>query len=378
MKLFPHIKKNLISFLRDGKIVIITFIVFPMLMAYIYGTMQESEFSGKSGFTPITVEFKYDKTTKTGEVLTSILKDKSVENFINTDSKNEPKCRVTISDDFKNIEIQKLKGTDAEVEIINSFMKSFGENINEYKVIVDNVEKLNMTPVEKGKLISDLVMKMQEDSQLETIEKKTVPGYRSLGAIEYFTISMFSYTSMMLIMILAKGFYKERKGGVVRRSFSTPNTKISYFTGYLISSFILSFSINIIYVIINRIIGTAFTQNFFSDLAIVIIQSLMQAAIVGTIISFVDSEQVANAIMTVLVIIPVIIGGVFFNADIIGVKLLKAASNFSPNTLILNAFKNLSVTQGIKGAESQILMTAVLSVILIIISMVKVKAGWEE
>jgi ABC-2 type transport system permease protein len=378
MKLFPHIKKNLISFLRNGKVVIITFIIFPMLMAYIYGTMQEGNFSGKSGFTPITVEFKYNKTSKTGEILTSILKDKNVENFISTDFKDEPKCRVTVSDDFKNIEIQKLKGTDAEIEIINSFMKNFSESINEYKVIVDNVEKLNMTPAEKGKLIGSLVMKMQENSQLDTIEKRTVPGYRSLGAIEYFTISMFSYTSMMLIMILAKGFYKERKSGVVRRSFSTPNTKISYFTGYLISSFILSFSINIIYVVINRIIGTAFMQNFFFELIIVIMQSLLQAAVVGTIISFVDSEQVANAIMTILVIIPAIIGGVFFNADIIGVKLLKVLSNFSPNTLILNAFKNLSITQGIKGAASPMLIIAVLSAGLIIISMAKVKAGWEE
>jgi ABC-type multidrug transport system permease subunit len=82
--------------------------------------------------------------------------------------------------------------------------------------------------------------------------------------------------------------------------------------------------------------------------------------------------------MTILVIIPAIIGGVFFNADIIGVKLLKVLSNFSPNTLILNAFKNLSITQGIKGAASPMLIIAVLSAGLIIISMAKVKAGWEE
>jgi len=62
MQIFPQIKKNLISFLREGKITIICFLIFPMIMAYIYGTMQEDMFQGKSHFEPIKIIFNYNKS----------------------------------------------------------------------------------------------------------------------------------------------------------------------------------------------------------------------------------------------------------------------------------------------------------------------------
>lgn len=378
MNMFPQIKKNIIVFFRNGKIAIITFLVFPMIMAYIYGTMQADLFSGKNTFKPIAVEFKYDTTSNEGVILASVLKDDNVKKFIISDFKEEPKCTVTVSKDFKNIDIKKLKSSDTEVDIVEGFMKNLSENINQYKTISDNVNKLSLNPEQKGILINKLIMKIQQNNKLSSIEVRTVPGYRSLSAREYYTISMFSYTSMMLIMILVRFFYKDRKMGVIKRSFSTPNTKISFLTGYLVSSFMSAFTINFIYVVINRIFKIAFMQNISSNILLILFQSILQAAVIVTIISYIDSEQMANSFMMILIFIPVMFGGVFFNVDFMGIKFLKVASNFAPNSLILNAYKNLSITGGILGAGNQMIVSAGLSVVLIAVSMLKVKSGWEE
>ncbi|GEM_PF-2068024 len=378
MQIFPQIKKNLISFLREGKITIICFLLFPMIMAYIYGAMQEDMFQGKSHFEPIKVIFNYDKFSKEGEVLTAILKDKETKSFITVVADEEPQCRVTISDDFKTIDIEKLKGSDTKVDVVKEFMEIFNENINRYNIVVDNVNKLNLTSVEKGELINKLIFKLQENNREPLIKEQLIEGYKSLGAREYYTISMFSFTSIMLVIVLIKEFYKEKKQGVVRRSFSTPNSKISYLLGYLSSCFIFALFINCIYVVINIILGIAFLGNFIGNTIIIILQSLLQTAVVGMIISFIKSERIANSIMNIIVFIPAIIGGVFFYSDLIEIKILKFFSNISPNSLILNSYKNLSIVQEIYGAKNEIMIMMMLSSILLIISFIRVKVSWEE
>lgn len=378
MRLFPHIKKNLISFLREGKIIIISFLIFPMIMAYIYGTMQQNMFNGKSNFKPITVEFKYDEASKQGEMLSTVLEDEDVKSFISTNFNEEPKCKVSISSDFKTVDIEKLKGSDNEIDMIKGFMKIFSESINQYNIVIENVNKLNLNPAEKGQLINKLINKLSESNKSPSIKEQLVEGYRNLGAREYYTISMFSFTSIMFIMVLSKVFYKEKKLGVVRRSFSTPQSKETYLAGYLVSSFILAFAINFVYVSINRILGIAFLGSLISNIVLVFFQSILQAAVIGTIISFIKSEKIANAVMNIIIIIPAVIGGVFFNADFIEIKMLKVVSDFAPNSLILNSYKNLSITQGISGASNQIIISIFLSLVLLGASFLKVKASWEE
>lgn len=378
MKLFPHIKVNLLGFIKNSKITIITFLIFPMVMAYIYGTMQKDSFSGKSTFTAIPVEFKYDKTTKEGEILNSILKEKTVKNFINADSKESLKCRVKISNDFKSISIEKLKGSDTEISIVKSFMKTFSESINQYSIVVDNVNNLSLKPEEKSQLLNKLLYSMGENNKASAITEKVIPGYRTLGSREYYTISMFSYTSIMLVMILAVTFYKSKKTGVIRRSFSTPSSKEAFLMGYFISSFIIAVGVNLIYITINKVLGIAFTENFSLNILLVLMQSLLQASVIIAIISFISSEQVANAVMTVLMIIPVIVGGVFFNADIIEIKILKVLANFSPNSLILDSYKNLSITGSLTQPGNTTVITLILSLILIVASLLKVSYSWEE
>lgn len=378
MGIVSHVKKNIISFLREGKIIIICFLLFPMLMAYIYGIIEDDMFQGKNNFNSIKVQFIYDKASKEGEILTDILKDDKVKNFISVAEETDSKCKVTISKDFKSMDIQKLKSSSYEIDMVHGFMATFSENINQYKVVMDNVNKLKLTEVQKVGLTNKLINKLSESNKKSLIQEQLVEGYRSLGAREYFTISMFSFTSIMLIMVFVKVFYKDKRLGVIRRSFSTPYSKVSYFIGFLTSSFIVAVTINFIYVAINWSLKIAFLDNFVGIIVLVFLQSFLQIAVIGAFISFIKSEAIVNSIMKVLIFVPLIIGGVFYNVDIIEIKILKVISEFSPNSLILNSYKNLAITQMISGAKNEIIIMIFLSIVLLGAGLLKVKVRWEE
>lgn len=377
MRLFPHIKKNLIAFMKEGKIIILSFLIFPMVMAFIYGTMQQDMFEGKSSFEPIKVQFNYNKTSPMGQVLDDVLSEKSVQSFIKRDNEN-PKCSVDISEDFKDIKITKLDGTDNEVELVRSFMVNLSEGINQYEVIENKVNSLNITESEKEILINKLLSKIREENGKSVIREELIEGYRTIGAREYYTISMFSFTSIMFIVTIAKWYYRDRKQGVIRRSFSTPNKKEVYLFGYLTSAFMLVLFANILFVTINRVLGIAFTNNFMGTASITLLQSLLQTAVLGAVVAFIKSEKIANAIMNALIFLSVIIGGVFFNVELIGAKVLKVVADFSPNSLILNSYKTFSITQSFSAVKSEVVIMCLLSLVLLIASVIKVKISWEE
>jgi ABC-type multidrug transport system permease subunit len=180
-----------------------------------------------------------------------------------------------------------------------------------------------------------------------------------------------------MLLTLAGYFYKEVKEGILKRSLSTPTSKKTYFLGFLLSTFIVSFAVTVIYIIINRVRGAAFLGNPLELLLVILLQSLLTTCVVGAVIAFIKKEAAANALMSALFIIPSVFGGVFFYSEAIGFKLIKALMNNVPNVLILNAYKNLSITGSLKGIQGELLAMSILSIILLAISLIKIELKWE-
>lgn len=378
MKLVTEIRKNLISFIRQNKVIFVLFVICPMIAAYVYGVMQQDAFSGKGTFEPIKVEFRYDKTSQEGKSLEAMLNTKEVKKFINSNAEEDIKCRVIIDNSFKDIKIEKVTGSDSALDMVQGFMKTFTENINQYNSIYKNINSTSLNDEEKKVLTSKIVGKLQEIQKVPSVKEKIIEGYKSVGSREYYTISMFSFSSVMIMLTLVKLFYKEKRIGILRRSFSTPNKKINYLAGYLSSSFIIVFFINIVYVMVNKVLGIAFTTSIVWILAAVLFQSLLQVSVIGLIIAFVKSEKVSNSIITVITALPLMIGGVFYSVDMTDAGVLKVISNFSPNSLILNSYKSLATIEGSYGALNQIMLMLLVAVIFLVVSFVKVNIVWED
>lgn len=234
---------------------------------------------------------------------------------------------------------------------------------------------LETNEVQKNVLINNIMDSLNRNDFV--IKENIVEGYKTLSSTEYYTISMFSFTLLLLVVTLAGYFYKEVKEGIVKRTLSTPNDKISYFFGYLLNSFMITLLISFVYVIINRIRGAAFTGNFLYIGVIILIQSLLCTSIAGIVIAFIKNEMTASIVMNIVLVVPSMFGGAFFYNDIIESKIIRTIVNSVPNALILNSYKELAITGRIQNIVGDLIVMALLSIAFLTISIIKVHQKWE-
>jgi ABC-2 type transport system permease protein len=371
-----QIRKAFKSFFREDKVFLITFIALPLIMTLIYGTMNAKTFDGETNITSIKVNFIYDEQESIGKIFSSVLQEDHVKSFIDTTS-DKPECEVTIDNNFNDVKVKNISCSATKINVVTTFIKNFSSNVNQYEVI-GKAAAIQTSGEEREKLVKNIGSKIQEIQQKPAVEEKIIDGYKTLDSYEYYGISTFSFTSMILIMALINKFFNDKKQGIVNRSFAAPISKLNYLIGYIISASLLACLINLVYVIICRAASLSFKGNFLGIILIVLIQSLLQGAMAGTIVAFIKNKNIVNLIMGVFIILPAIIGGAFYSVDNADIKILKVLSGLSPNSLILNAYKTVSISNTISDASGYILCMLAIFIGFIIISTIKVKVKWED
>jgi ABC-2 type transport system permease protein len=375
--LTPYIKKGLTLFIKDIRMMVVSFLILPMALAFVYGNMQKDMFEGKNhSLEPIKVNFQYNESSNKGIALKSILSQPEVREFIIVGNKDS-EYSVIINDDFKNVEI---KGKDQGAEqfiMLKNFVAAIINGFNQYETMQNTVNSLKLNDAEKSRLMNDVFAAMGKSKNESPIRENIIEGYRTLNSTEYYTISMFSFTSLILIVTLAGYFYRETKEGIVRRSLSTPSNKRNYFLDNMTTVFIISLIITTIYIIINRIRGIAFLGNPVYIAVIILAQSILCASVVGFVTAFIKKEMTVNILLNIIFIVPSMFGGVFFYDEIISNKIMQKIMDFVPNALVLNAYKDLSITGSFNAIQGNLLSMIVLSIVLVVLALVKIEHKWE-
>jgi ABC-2 type transport system permease protein len=377
MKLIPHIKKGFNIFVKDIKMMIVSFLVLPMALALVYGNMQKNLFDGKDQpIDLIKADFQYDESSAKGAMIKDILSQEKVKELIQDDEK-EAQYTIVISKDFKSVDIEcKDQGT-TEFMILKNFTEAIVDNLNEYENLNEFISGLKISEEEKKNLIANIISKLNTSNEEPLFKEKIVEGYKTLNSMQYYTISMFSFTSLILIMTLAANFYKEVKEGIVKRSFTTPNGRVDYFIGFISNSFIISLLLSSLYIIINAIRGITFLGNPFYIALIVLLQGILSAAVVGMIIAFIKKDATATMVMNLLIIVPSMFGGVFFYSDFLENSIMKKIAIMVPNSMILNSYKDLAISGSLKSIQGELSTMFIISVIFLTISILKVQHKWE-
>lgn len=377
MKLMPYVKKGLNIFVKDIKMMIISFLILPMALAFFYGNMQKEMFEGKShSIDAVIVDFQYNQGSEKGKVLNEILSQTEVKKFI-IQEKKDAEYSVMISEDFKTTLI---KGKDQEAiqfVMLKNFVTAVINNFNQFDAMQKSINNLNMSQAEKSSLMINVMETFNNSEKELSIKEEIVEGYKTLNSVEYYTISIFSFTSLIMIITLVSYFFKEVKEGIVKRSLSTPNNKRNYFLGFIVTMFIISLTISSVYVIINRFRGIAFLGNPIYLAIVIIAQSVLCASVVGFVIAFIKKEVTANILMNVVLLVPSMFGGVYFYGEIVSSKLMQRIMSLVPNALILNSYKGLAITESFQTIQGEVLAMAILSIVLLSAALVKIELKWE-
>lgn len=377
MKLVPYIKKGLKIFIKDIRMMTISFLILPMALALIYGNMQRNMFEGKSHeIDAVKVDFQYNQGSEKGRILNEILSQDEVMGFFKQE-KDAAEYTVIIQDDFKNAEIKGKDEGTVQFDMLKNFVTVIINNFNKYELMQSNINSLNISEAQRIDLRNSVMNSFNQSNREASIKEKIVEGYKTLGPIEYYTISMFSFTSLLMIATLAGYFYKEIKEGIVKRSLSTPNNKRNYFIGNMVSIFLIALIISTAYIAINRIRGVAFLGDPIHIAAVILSQSILCAAVSGFVTAFIKKEMTASILLNVIFIVPSIFGGVFFYDEIIDNKIMQKIMDLAPNALVLNAYKELSITGSFSAASGEVLAMILLSIVLLVSALVKIEHKWE-
>lgn len=377
MNLLPYIKKGLRIFIKDIKMMAISFLILPMALALIYGNMQKNMFDTKEqNIDAVKVDFQYNRESEKGRVLKQILSQDGITKFIDQ-VKNDAEYTVIIRDDFKNVEIKGKDNGTVKFAMLKNFLTVVINNFNKYDLMQNSINSLSINEAQKYELMNSVMTSLNQSESESSIKEQIVKGYKTIGSMEYYTISMFSFTSLILIVTLAGYFYRETKEGIVRRSLSTPSNKRNYFIGNITAVFMISLTINTIYIIINRIRGIAFLGNPVYIAAVILVQSLLCASVVGFVTAFIKKEMTVNILLNIVFIVPSMFGGVFFYDEVVRNKIMQKIMDFAPNALVLNAYKDLSITGSFNSIQGYILSMLVLSVVLSALALIKIEYKWE-
>jgi ABC-2 type transport system permease protein len=377
MKLMPHLKKGINVCLKDAKTLVFSFIVLPIVLSLVYGNMQRDLFDGKNhSIEAVKVHFQYDEVSGKGAVFKQILEQDRIKEFISIQNQDYD-YTIVIDENFKNVEIRGKDEGTTQFLLLKNFMRAIVSNFNQYEVVQNTVDELKLNEEDKGRLLQSLSAALEDSGDKPLVKERIVEGYKTLNSIEYYSISIFSFTSLIMIVTLAGYFYKEVKEGIVKRTLSTPNDKRDYFIGFLLNAFFTSAAISLSYVFINRVRGAAFKDNPIHLLIIILVQSILAASVVGLVIAFIKKEMTANVLMNLMLVIPSIFGGAFFYSELVGSKILRTIFNSMPNSLILSTYKDLAITGSLQAVQGQLLLMGAVSAVALFIAIVKIERKWE-
>lgn len=375
MNIIPHIKKEIRLLFKSNLIYISTFIILPLVMTVIYGSMQKDLFEGKQEIEVIRAKFNYDENSEKGKVFKEILNSEGMEELI-VDVDEDEKFIVDIDENFKDINIENKVSSKYSSEILKSFLQMVSNNMDQYKIVQDKIEGSNLTSEEKGKVFNSTMELMNREFSKESFETRILTGYKKIGAREYYNISLFTMAIMILIITVVNNFYKEKEEGIAKRIVSSPTNKVQYFISQLFSCFINTMFISVGYILISRVLGFGFQENLLVLILISFIQSILVSAFAGIIIAFVKEKKLVMVLSGSIIAIPLLFGGIFVPNDIAWGD-IAIIGKFSPNTMILNAYKDFAMTGSIESIGSTLILMLILSIFIIGISLIKVSKKWE-
>ncbi|AAK78843.1 ABC-2 type transport system permease protein [Clostridium acetobutylicum] len=255
-----------------------------------------------------------------------------------------------------------------------------GKNKNSLYVVVD--EKKQVSEHNK-ELIKSVIKNYNEEVKskdifnIEIIQTKSVNNEKSISSYESEAATIITYIMIIMIMSCSKAHYLEKENGMFKRMMSMPLTKINIFNYYILIYFVYGFCLGMLYIAAFMIAKFAFFNiNFINLIVLLIGQSLIVASASGFFIVFLKKNS-ANVILTTLLLIETCLGGGFIpkvKANTVFIGFMK----FEPLKFVSEAYKNIITYNSLGNIEKNLIIMVVVSFVLYIISLAKVKVSWEE
>lgn len=389
MKLKAFIKVMLKGLVREWKVTVFTFIIFPVVTSLLYGYFQEDLFTPENIMSKFYINIIDKDKSQTSIGLKELFNSESLKDFIVvTEDKEKLQAEVVIPKgyesaltDLKEEEIvvkQLTEKGEPAIVAVSSIIDKYNKAMQERILINDKIVKSSLSTEGKEELRMDIVEKFKSFQTEKSIKTNIYTEGKSLTSFQYYSISIFSFISLVLIGSLTTSYYTERENGLVKRYLAAPMSKIQFFNYTLISNFIFAFIVNSLYVMIYKVSNVSFQGAYGILILILIILSILEATLAGFLVAFFKDKRIGGVFMQAFILLSVSVGGAFFPVDKVGGKIIAVLSNIAPNTHIIKVFKAYMLENTMSSIFNPLMIMVIIAIMSYLISIIKVKVKWED
>ena len=364
MKLYGSIKILFKSIKSTFLINLAYFLILPLGLAFFMGMIEEKLYENpiKTDPVPITI-VDNDKSTYSA-YFKDFCKNNLSEIVKIEKNRDNSDLQVTIPKGYEkhilnktqtNIEIKELSSINSTALIQNLFdnyhesiyLSSIENNLNK-----DNIEEI----FNKSSLNTQLI-----DSNIKQ------------NSYEFFAITMLGFLAIIFITNNVSANYLSDSNGFVKRNYSMPIGRIELLMHDIVTSTIYSFTFILLYAVFFRFLKISFTGNIVILISMIFAISLLISSFTLFLYNFFN-KAIGQGIAYALMMAQVLFGGMLSGFS----DFLDKFSNLNPCYIVTEMFTNYKVYNTFSSVSNYFYLCLIISLILIVITSLKVKYSWRE
>ena len=373
--------KGLIS---QWKQLIVIYAIFPLLLSLFMGYTQRDVFKPEVNMDKINITIIDEDSSNFSKGFKELFLSEGIKELFNITDKGDyiftiPKGYEENILSSKDITInidEKERVSRSNETIIKTVIEEYGKQLTETMMIQNRIGDLPKDYKENS--FEEISNKLKEVSKGNSIKNNIVKGEKSLSSFENQGASLMTFMVFSMIMGSIAGYHLDKENGSFKRLMSTPITKATFFNLDLLIFFIYNLICGSIYILTFRITGLAFKDvSLINILAILFSQSILIASIAGIIIAFIN-KKMSNILIIIFMYFEIIFGGGFIPLKEVTNKIFLVLSDFSPGKVISEAYRSVMVFNSFERIEKYLIIMIITSMVIYVISLIKVKLRWEE
>lgn len=359
MKLLYYTKTTLKGMVSNAAITVISFILFPVLLAGFMGFFQNSLHENPLKLNTLKISIVDNDNSNMSKNLVLFLESDEMKELIEVNPKDNV-VEIVIPKGYGESVLSLEKN---EIKI-NKLEEGLTNSTNTLKTILDKYHQSLYVSLSGGS--TEALNNITGKSVIENINinvSKTSSSYEVLSS------SMTAFVISMLIFSLIQGNYTETSRSIDRRIVSTPISKNQYF--YYDSFALLIYSAIIVsgYVFFFRIAGISFRGKLFPLIVLILISAML----------IVSMSKCVYELFGPLY--GKVIGGLIFTLPIIGMEAFTGEGNalkvLAPTHYITKLFNVYNLNGNFSNNIKDLIFIVLLSAVLFGVANIKVALSKE-
>lgn len=277
---------------------------------------------------------------------------------------------IIIDDNFQN-NLLNIKDSKIKIKSINeSDIKSVVQTMIDLRCEdLSMIANISNNDINEFKRINQEYRDTITDLSLNDVKHQRVNIQNSLGLIIFL---MFIVSNN-----IANFFIEDEENKTKGRIFNSGIKKWKYYISLIIVFYMMSIITTLTYYIIAKIFNMDFgMENSINFLVVMLLLNLVALSFNLCIVSFTRSRY-TSSILNILIIVPCcMISGVFWNFNVMDEK-IQQIGRFMPTRWVYVCMENLQQTNNLSNISLYLNLMIILSVILFIISFIKLKINRE-